>query len=88
MKSVTNEGLAQLAASSDMSTEELEAFAKEERRNHAHASLGILPQRWLAYQWNIENRPTASSCMPCRQQVGRFLPYTQIKFRWSPHCRN
>ena len=56
MKSETHEGLAQLAATSDMSTEDLEAFTKEERRNHAHASLGILPQRWLAYQWNIDNR--------------------------------
>lgn len=56
MHSETHQRLAQLAATSDMSTEELEAFTKEERRNHAHASLGILPQRWLAYQWNIDNR--------------------------------
>jgi hypothetical protein len=56
MKSETHEDLAQLAAKNDISIEELEAFTNEDRRNNAHASLGILPQRWLAYQWNIDNR--------------------------------
>jgi len=60
MNEKTQELLTTLAAEGEMTIEELAEFTKEERRDNALCSLGILPQRWLTYQWNIENREDAA----------------------------